>query len=108
MGAASHASVYAYKKGTKTQKINATAFAFISILLIGFMAYSQFQCTLDLEYAIKRASEHVQSKSELDINYLGEAIFDDERCLCTFEYVSPTQKFTVLVTEYGALHFSRP
>lgn len=105
-GAAIHANIYAYRKGTKKQKILSSVFAGISALVVGLLLYSESRCELEQQYADKRASDYVRSKSDLDIKYLGEAAFDLEKCVCTFEYSSPTKKFEIFVSEYGELHFS--
>jgi hypothetical protein len=105
-GAAIHANIYAYKKGVKKQKIKAFAFAGISFVIVVLLVYSESRCELKQEYATERASGYIRSKSELDIKNLGEAVFNHERCLCTFEYSSPAKSFTIFVTEYGELHFS--
>ena len=106
MGAAIHANIYAYKSGTKKQKIQASIFGGFSAVIVGFLIYSENQCELKQEYAEKRANSYVSSKSELDIKHLGGAVFNRENCVCTFEYFSPIKSFTIFVTEYGELHFS--
>ena len=105
-GAAIHANIYAYLRGTKKKKIQSSVFAGISALIVGLLVYSESRCELKQEYAIERASGYVRSKSDLDIINLGEAVFDPEKCVCTFEYSSRTKKFEIFVTEYGELHFS--
>ncbi|PRO73293.1 hypothetical protein C6Y40_12230 [Alteromonas alba] len=105
-GSAVHANIYAYRKGTKKQKIQGSVFAGISALVIGFLVYSESRCELRQEYATERASGYVRSKPDLDIKNLSEPVFDLEKCVCTFEYSSPTTKFEIFVSEYGELHFS--
>ncbi|MEP0495007.1 MAG: hypothetical protein ABJD02_04695 [Paraglaciecola sp.] len=105
-GAAVHANIYAYRKGTKKQRIQGSVFSGISALVVGLLVYSESQCELKKEYATERASGYVRSKSDLDIKNLSEPVFDLENCVCTFEYSSPTKKFEIFVTEYGELHFS--
>ena len=105
-GAAVHANIHAYRKGEKKQKILGSVFAGVSALVVGLLVYSESRCELKQEYATERASGYVRSKSNLDIKNLSEAAFDLEKCVCTFEYSSPTKKFEIFVTEYGELHFS--
>lgn len=105
-GSAIHANIYAYKKGAKKQRVQASIFAGISAILLGFLIYSESRCELKQEYAVERASSYVRSKPELNIKNLGDAVFDNEDCVCTFEYSSITKTFTIFVSEYGELHFS--
>jgi len=106
VGAAVHANIYAYRKGTKKQKLQGSVFAGISVLVVGLLVYSESRCELKQEYAIERASGYIRSKSDLDIKNLSEPVFDLENCVCTFKYSSVTTKFDIFVTEYGELHFS--
>lgn len=105
-GASIHASVFAFRNDSRKQKIQASIFTGVSALTIGFLVYSESQCTLDPEYATERASDYVRSKAELDTKYLSGAVYNHEKCVCKFEYTGPVKTFTIFVTEYGELHFS--
>ncbi len=105
-GATVHANIYAYRKGAKKEKIQSSVFAGISFLIIGLLVYNESQCDLKQEYATERASDYVRSKSDLDMNSLGEPVFDLDNCVCIFEYSGQAKKFEIIVTEYGELHFS--
>ena len=106
MGGAIHANINAYRFGARKQKIQASIFAVASILVVGSFIYGEVQCELKLEYATERAKQYIGSKPDLDIKNLGSAALDAESCVCTFEYSSPAKTFTIIVTEYGKLHFS--
>jgi len=105
-GAAVHVNIYAYKRGTQKQRIQACVYAGIAVLAVGLIIYSESQCELNQVYATERANGYVLSKPELNIKSLSSAVFDQEKCVCTFEYSSPTKKFKLFVTEYGKLHFT--
>ena len=105
-GAAIHASIFAFRVGAKKQKIQAALFSGVSALIVGFLVYSESQCALEQEYAAERASDYINSKAELDIKHLSSAVYNPEKCVCTFEYSGPVKTFTIFVTEYGELHFS--
>lgn len=105
LGASVHVTVFAFLKGSDKQKKSACWFSALALAFVSWVVYSSVQCSLSEEYAISRATSHIDSRDDLDLQYLGGPRFDIDSCLCQFSYSAPDEQFTLVVSEYGELHF---
>lgn len=106
IGASVHSSIYVFKHGNKKQRIISLCFNSLAFLFVGWTLYSSSLCSLDTDYANERVIKYINSKDELDLEYLGKQNFSDASCQSKFKYNDPNKPFTFIVSEYGKLHFS--
>lgn len=100
-----HAVIYAFKRGNKEQKYSSIYFGVFALLIVYWLWYSATTCDLAEEYAHARILNYIESREDLVIEYLGELIFSEKECTYTLDYQSPEEKFQILISANGKLHF---
>ena len=106
IGGSIHSSIYAFKHGNKKKRIISVCFNSLALSFVGWTLYSSTLCSLDTDYANDRVIKYINSKDELELEYLGKQDFSDASCQSRFKYNDLNNQFTFIVSEYGKLHFS--
>ena len=104
VGAAIHSLVFSFRKGNGRQKLGASIFSCLVIVVIASQIYAESTCDFTEEYAIQRISSHARNYRKLDVQFLGSPSFNEDDCSYSFVYESPSEKYEFILSRYGKVH----
>ena len=104
VGAAIHSMIFSFRRGNRRQKIGASIFSSLVIVVIALQIRAESTCDFTEEYAIQRISDHAKNYRKLDMQFLGTPSFNEGDCSYSFIYESPSEKYEFMLSRYGKVH----